>query len=55
MRSPDYRSDVLVYAVVSAETEKAVELFVRREDAERFLDEVGQTTRGSRGYCGSSG
>jgi hypothetical protein len=31
---------VLVYAVVSAETEKAVELFVRREDAERFLEEV---------------
>jgi hypothetical protein len=31
---------VLVYAVVSAETEKAVELFVRRKDAERFLEEV---------------
>ena len=31
---------MLVYAVVSAEMEKAVELFVRREDAERFLDEV---------------
>ncbi len=29
-----------VYAVVSAETEKAVELFVRREDAERFLGDV---------------
>ncbi len=31
---------MLVYAVVSAQTEHAVELFVRREDAERFLDEV---------------
>ena len=31
---------VLVYAVVSAETEKAVDMFVRREDAERFLEEV---------------
>jgi hypothetical protein len=31
---------VLVYAVVSAETEQAVELFVPREDAERFLEEV---------------
>ena len=31
---------MLVYAVVSAETEKAVELFVRREDAERFVGEV---------------
>ena len=31
---------MLVYAVVSAETEHAVELFVRREDAERFLEEV---------------
>jgi hypothetical protein len=25
---------------VSAETEGAIELFVRREDAERFLDDV---------------
>ena len=31
---------MLVYAVVSAETEKAVETFVRRDDAERFLEEV---------------
>jgi Tic22-like family len=31
---------VLVHAVVSAETEKAVETFVRREDAEPFLEEV---------------
>ena len=31
---------MLAYAVVSAETEKAVELFIRREDAERFLEEV---------------
>jgi hypothetical protein len=31
---------VLVFAVVSAETEHAVELFIRREDAERFLEEV---------------
>ncbi len=31
---------MLVYAVVSAETEKAVDLFVRRADAERFLEEV---------------
>ena len=28
------------FAVVSTETEKAVELFVRREDAETFLEEV---------------
>ena len=28
------------FAVVSAETEKAIELFVRREDVERFLDDV---------------
>ena len=33
---------VLVFAVVSASTERAVELFVRREDAEQFLDEVRQ-------------
>ncbi len=31
---------MLVYAVVSSETEQAVETFVRREDAERFLAEV---------------
>ena len=31
---------MLVYAVVSAETEKAVETLVHREDAERFLDGV---------------
>ncbi len=31
---------VLVYAVVSAETEKAVDTFGRRKDAERFLEEV---------------
>lgn len=31
---------MLVYAVVSAETEKAVETFVRGEDAERFLENV---------------
>jgi hypothetical protein len=31
---------VLVHAVVSTETEKAVETFVRREDAEPFLEEV---------------
>ena len=31
---------VLVFAVVSAATEQAVGLFVRREDAERFLEEV---------------
>jgi Tic22-like family len=30
----------LVDAVVSAETEKAVGLFVRREQAERFLEDV---------------
>jgi hypothetical protein len=27
---------VLVYAVVRAETEQAVDVFIRREDAERF-------------------
>jgi Tic22-like family protein len=26
--------------VVSTETEKAIEVFVRREDAERFLEQV---------------
>ncbi|HEX2112413.1 MAG TPA: Tic22 family protein [Gaiellaceae bacterium] len=31
---------MLVYAVVSEETEKAVGLFVRREQAERFLEVV---------------
>ncbi len=31
---------MLAYAVVSAETQKAVELFVHREDAERFVEEV---------------
>jgi len=31
---------LLVYAVVSAETQKAVETFVHRVDAERFLEEV---------------
>ncbi len=31
---------MFVYAVVSVETEKAVDTFVRREDAERFLAEV---------------
>ena len=31
---------MLVYGVVSGETEKAIELFVRREDAERFLEDV---------------
>jgi hypothetical protein len=31
---------VLVHAVVSAETEKAVEVFARRDDAERFLENV---------------
>lgn len=29
---------VLVYAVVSDDTEKAVETFVRRQDAERFVE-----------------
>ncbi len=31
---------MLAYAVVSVETEKAVGLFVRREQAERFLEDV---------------
>ena len=31
---------MLVFAVVRAESEEAIELFIRREDAERFLDEV---------------
>jgi hypothetical protein len=31
---------VLVYAVVSADTESAVELFLRREDAERMVEEA---------------
>ncbi len=31
---------MVVYAAVSAETEKAVDTFVRREDAERFLEDV---------------
>jgi hypothetical protein len=39
-RAVGTRGAVLVYAVVSAETEKAVELFVRREDAEDFVADV---------------
>jgi hypothetical protein len=35
---------VFAYAAVSADTEKAVETFVRREDAERFL-EIGSRRR----------
>jgi hypothetical protein len=35
-----YPSPVRIYAVVSDETEKAVETFGRREDAERFLEKV---------------
>jgi hypothetical protein len=36
-----YPSPVRIYAVVSDETpERAVELFVRRGDAERFLEDV---------------
>jgi len=31
---------VRLYGVVSAETEEALELFGRREDAEPFLEEV---------------
>ncbi len=31
---------MLVYAVVSPKTEKAVDMFVRREDAEAFLADV---------------
>ena len=31
---------ILVFAVVSAETEHAGELFIRHADAERFLEEV---------------
>ena len=31
---------MLFYAVVSDKTQKAVETFVRREDAERFLEEI---------------
>ncbi len=31
---------MIAYAVASTETQKAVETFIRREDAERFLDDV---------------
>ena len=31
---------LLVYGVVSARTHEALELFIRREDAERFVAEV---------------
>ncbi len=31
---------MIVFDVVSDETEQAVEVFVRREDAERFLEDV---------------
>jgi hypothetical protein len=31
---------VLVYAIVSDKTEKAVERFVRGDEAERFLEDV---------------
>ena len=45
---------VLVFAVVSAETEHAVELFVRREEAETFLDEVRADEPQTASYFGSS-
>ena len=31
---------MLVFAVVSAQTEEAIELLIRRDDAERFVEEV---------------
>ncbi len=31
---------MLVYGIVSDETEEAIEVFVRRDEAERFLEEV---------------
>jgi hypothetical protein len=31
---------VLVYAVVSAKTEQAIDLFIRCKDAERLVEEV---------------
>jgi hypothetical protein len=36
---------VLVYGVISSDTEKVVETFVRREDAERFLRTSSATTQ----------
>ncbi len=39
--STDYGLSVLVFAVVSAVApEEAVDLFIREEDAERFVEEV---------------
>jgi hypothetical protein len=37
---PPYSSPVLVYAVASSQTDKAVGLFVCREQTERFLETV---------------
>ena len=31
---------MLIYGVVSTRTEEALELFIRREDGERFVEEV---------------
>jgi hypothetical protein len=45
---------VCVFAVVSVETGKVVESFVRREDAERFLEEVRGDDPELAGLFGSS-
>jgi hypothetical protein len=46
---------MLVYAVVSEETEKAVGLFVRREQAERFLENVAHGRAGASGPASDRG
>ena len=54
-----HSSAVLVYAVVDDSFSrdfplgKALEVYVRREDAERFIEELRGTSRSSRGICGS--
>ena len=47
-----YACAVLVYGVVSARTEEALELFIRREDAERFVEEVREDEPEARGRDG---
>jgi hypothetical protein len=45
---------MVVYAVASSRTEKAVETFVRREEAERFLENVRADSPKSLGNFGSN-
>jgi hypothetical protein len=47
---PDTVRSVLVFAVVRAESEEALEFFIRREDAERSSRKFAATSPNSRGY-----